>query len=43
MSMIDVSLITILWNGGEVVAGAGQVGSRSGRELLGLGISLLGR
>jgi len=29
MSIIHVSLITILWNGGEVVVGAGQVGSRS--------------
>jgi hypothetical protein len=43
MIMINVSLITILWNGGEVVAGPGQVGSRSGRELPGLCAGLLGR
>src|SRR6266571_5171175 len=41
MIMINVSLITILWNGGEVVAGAGRVGSRSRRELLGLSAGLL--
>ena len=43
MIMINVSLITTRWNGGEVVAGAGRVGSRSGRELLGLCAGLLGR
>src|SRR6266700_862503 len=43
MIRINVSLITILWNGGEVVAGAGRVGSRSRRELLGLCAGLLGR
>ncbi len=41
--MIYVLLITIRWNGGEVVAGAGRAGSRSGRELLGLCAGLLGR
>jgi hypothetical protein len=35
MSMRHVSLITIRWKGGEVVAGVGLVGSRSGRELPG--------
>jgi hypothetical protein len=39
---MNVSLITILWNGGEGVAGAGRVGSRSGGELLGLCSGLLG-
>ena len=42
MIMINVSLITILWKGGEVVAGVGLVGSRSRRELPGLGTVLLG-
>ena len=41
--MIHVSLISIPWNGGEIVAGAGRVGSRSGRELPGLCSGLLGR
>jgi hypothetical protein len=36
-------VITILWNGGEVVAGADRVGSRSGRALRGLCAGLLGR
>ena len=43
MNMIHVSLITILWDGGEVVAGAGRVGGHSGRELPGLCAGLLGR
>ncbi len=43
MSMVDVSLISILWNGGEVVECTGQIGSRSGRELLGICSGLLGR
>ena len=41
--MIHVSLISIPWNGGEIVAGAGRVGSRSGRELPGLCAGLHGR
>ncbi len=43
MSMIDVSLIIILWKSGGVVAGIGLVGSRSRRELPGLCVGLPGR
>ena len=41
--MMDVPLITILLNGGDVIAAACQVSSRSGRELPGLYTALLGR
>ena len=35
--------MTILWIGGEIIAGAGLVSSHKGRWLLGLGAGLLGR
>ena len=41
--IMNVSLITILWNGGEVVAGVGWIGSRRGLKLPGLCVGLLGR
>ena len=40
---IHISLITLLWNGREVVAGANWIGNRSRRELPGLCTGLLGR